>query len=42
VLIERGHKDECTCGGPYLEACIFVVNQYQAFEEGFQMKINDV
>jgi hypothetical protein len=35
VEIERGHKDECKLYDPYLEACIFVVNQEQAFEAGF-------
>jgi hypothetical protein len=38
VFIERGHKDECTRYN--LEACTFVVNQNQAFEAGFQMKVN--
>jgi hypothetical protein len=42
VFIERGHKDECAHYGSNLEACTFVVNQDQAFEAGFQMKINCV
>jgi hypothetical protein len=42
VLIEREHKDECTRYGSNLEACIFVVNQDQAVEAGFQMKVNYV
>jgi hypothetical protein len=42
VFIERGHTDECIRYGSSLEACIFVVNQDQAFEEGFQMKVNCV
>jgi hypothetical protein len=42
VFIERGHKDECTRYGSKLEACTFVVNQDQAFEAGFQMKVNYV
>jgi hypothetical protein len=42
VFIEREHKDECTCYGSNLEACTFVVNQDQAFEAGFQMKVNCV
>jgi hypothetical protein len=42
VLIERGHKDECTHYGSNLEACTFIVNQDQAFEAGFQMKVNYV
>jgi hypothetical protein len=32
VIIERGHKDECKHYGYLLEACIFVVNEEQAFE----------
>jgi hypothetical protein len=35
VLIEKGHKDECTRYGPYLEAYISIISQDQAFEEGF-------
>ena len=42
MIIERGHKDECTDYGRNLEACTFVVNQDQAFEAGFQMKVNYV
>jgi hypothetical protein len=42
VFIERGHKDECIYYGSNLEACTFVVNQDQAFEMGFQMKVNCV
>jgi hypothetical protein len=42
VLIEREHKDECTHDGSNLEACTFVVNQDQAFEVSFQMKVNCV
>jgi hypothetical protein len=40
MVIERGHKDEYRLNGPWLEACIFVVNLEQAFEVVFQMKIN--
>jgi hypothetical protein len=40
VVIERGHKDEYEFYAPYLEACIFVVDQEQTFEAGFQMKVN--
>jgi hypothetical protein len=40
VVIEKGHKDEHKHYGSLLEACIFVVNQDQAFEEGFQMEFN--
>jgi hypothetical protein len=40
VLIEREHKDEYKLYGSKLEACILIVNQDQAFEEGFQMKLN--
>jgi hypothetical protein len=35
VEIERGHKDEYKHYGSKLEACIFVVNQDQAFKVGF-------
>jgi hypothetical protein len=42
VFIERGHKDECIHYGSNLEACTFVDNQDQAFEAGFQMKVNCV
>jgi hypothetical protein len=42
VFIEREHKDECICYGSNLELCTFVVNQDQAFEAGFQMKVNYV
>jgi hypothetical protein len=42
VFIERGHTDEYTHYGSSLEACIFVVNQDQAFEAGFQIKVNYV
>jgi hypothetical protein len=42
VFIGRGHKDECSHYGSNLESCTFVVNQDQAFEAGFQMKINYV
>jgi hypothetical protein len=38
--MERGHKDEFKLYGSKLEACIFVVNQDQLFELGFQMKFN--
>jgi hypothetical protein len=40
VLIVKGYKDEYRFDDPQLETCIFVVNQEQAFEEVFQMKIN--
>jgi hypothetical protein len=39
VLIAKGYKDEYRFDSPLLEACIFVVNQEQTFEEIFQMKI---
>jgi hypothetical protein len=42
VLIEIEHKDEYTHYSSNLEACTFVVNQDQAFEAGFQMKVNCV
>jgi hypothetical protein len=42
VLIKGEHKDECIRYGSNLEACTFVVNQDQAFEAGFQMKVNCV
>jgi hypothetical protein len=42
VFIEIGHKDECTRYGSNLEAFTYVVNQDQAFETGFQMKVNYV
>jgi hypothetical protein len=42
VLIEEEHKDQCMCYGSNLEACTFVVNQDQAFEAVFQMKVNCV
>jgi hypothetical protein len=32
VFIKREHDNECTYYGSKLEACIFVVNQDQAFE----------
>jgi hypothetical protein len=35
VVIERRHEDECKLNGPSKEACIFVVNQEQAFEAEF-------
>jgi hypothetical protein len=35
VFIKKEHKDECIRYGSNLEACIFVVNQDQAFEVGF-------
>jgi hypothetical protein len=38
VVIEKGHKDEFRIYGSYLDACIFVVNQDQVFEAGFQVK----
>jgi hypothetical protein len=40
VVIEIGHKDECKHHSSKLEACIFVINQHQAFDVGFQMKFN--
>jgi hypothetical protein len=42
VLINGEHKDQCKRYGSNLEACTFVVNQDQAFEAGFQMKVNCV
>jgi hypothetical protein len=36
VLIEREQNDEYKLYGSKLEACIFMVNKDQAFEEGFQ------
>jgi hypothetical protein len=42
VIIEGEHKDEYICYGSNLEDCTFVVNQDQAFEAGFQMKVNYV
>jgi hypothetical protein len=42
MLIEGEHKDECIRYGSSLEACIFIVNQDQTFEAGFQMKVNCV
>jgi hypothetical protein len=40
VVIAKGYKDDYRFDGPLLEACKFVVNQEQAFEVVFQMKIN--
>jgi hypothetical protein len=42
VFIERVNKDDFTHYGSNLEACTFAVNQDQAFEAGFQMKVNCV
>jgi hypothetical protein len=42
MLIKGEHKDECILYGSNLEACTFVVNQDQAFEADFQMKVNCV
>jgi hypothetical protein len=42
VLIKEEHNDECIRSGSNLEACTFVVNQDQAFEVDFQMKVNCV
>ena len=42
MFVARGHKDDCTHSGSNLEACTFAVNQDQAFEAGFQMKVNYV
>jgi hypothetical protein len=42
VLIKGEHKDECIRYGSNLIACTFVVNQDQAFEAGFKMKVNCV
>jgi hypothetical protein len=39
VMLVKGYKDECIFDDPNLEACILVVNQEQAFEAVFQMKI---
>jgi hypothetical protein len=41
-FIGREQDNECTHYGSKLEACTFVVNQDQAFEAGFQMKVNCV
>jgi hypothetical protein len=40
VVIAKGYKDGYIFDDPQLEACIFMVNQEQAFEVVFQMKIN--
>jgi uncharacterized protein YfaT (DUF1175 family) len=40
MIIEKGHKGEYKVYGPYLEACIFIVDQEQAFEAELQMKVN--
>jgi hypothetical protein len=42
ILFGGEHKDECIRYSSKLEACTFVVNQGQAFEAGFQMKVNCV
>ena len=38
-MIVKGYKGEWIFDDPKLEACIYVVNQEQAFEVVFQMKI---
>jgi hypothetical protein len=40
VVIAKGYKNEYIFDYPHLEACIYVVNQEQAFEAVFQMKID--
>jgi hypothetical protein len=39
VVIAKGYKGEWIFVGHQLEACIYVVNQEQAFEEVFQIKV---